>query len=130
MKPDLRGSLIGAALSLPTLALGAWLPYYLAVGFFAVLLGVTAGVYLGFALQDGRRLVILAETVLLLPFMLLAMAALSLNIHLLAFGFFLHGLWDLAHHPRAVQTRLVPWYPPACLVFDWIVAAFIFFHWR
>ena len=130
MKPDLRGSLIGAALSLPTLALGAWLPYYLAVGFFAVLLGVTAGVYLGFALQDGRRLVILAETVLLLAFMLLAMAALSLNIHLLAFGFFLHGLWDLAHHPRAVQTRLVPWYPPACLVFDWIVAAFIFFHWR
>jgi len=130
MKPDLRGSLIGAALSLPTLALGAWLPYYLAVGFFAVLLGVTAGVYLGFALQDGRRLVILAETVLLLPFMLLAIAALSLNIHLLAFGFFLHGLWDLAHHPRAVQTRLVPWYPPACLVFDWIVAAFIFFHWR
>ncbi|HLE37218.1 MAG TPA: DUF6010 family protein [Candidatus Acidoferrales bacterium] len=130
MKPDLRGSLIGAALSLPTLALGAWLPYYLAVGFFAVLLGVTAGVYLGFALQDGRRLVILAETVLLLPFMLLAIAALSLNIHLLAFGFFLHGLWDLAHHLRAVQTRLVPWYPPACLVFDWIVAAFIFFHWR
>ena len=130
MKPDLRGSLIGAALSLPTLALGAWLPYYLAVGFFAVLLGVTAGVYLGFALQDGRRLVILAETVLLLPFMLLAIAALSLNIHLLAFGFFLHGLWDLAHHPRAVQTRLVPWYPPACLVFDWIVAAFIFFHWH
>src|SRR3970282_2826025 len=112
MKPDLRGSLIGAALSLPTLARGSWLPYYLAVGFFAVLLGVTAGVYLGFALQDGRRLVILAETVLLLPFMLLAIAALSLNIHLLAFGFFLHGLWDLAHHPRAVQTRLVPLYPP------------------
>ena len=130
MKPGLRGTLMGAALSLPTIALGASLPYYPAVSFFAVLLGVTTGVYLGFALQDGRRSAILVETVLLLPFMLLAMAALSLNIHLLAFGFFLHGLWDLFHHARVVQTRLVPWYPPACLVFDWIVAAFIFFHWH
>ena len=107
-----------------------WLPYYLAVSFFAVLLGVTAGVYLGFALVDGRLREIFIETFVLLLFMLLAMAALNLDVRLLSLGFFLHGLWDLAHHPRAVQTKLVLWYPPACLVFDWIVAAFIFFRWQ
>jgi len=130
MHPALRGSLLGAVSSLPFIALGVRLPYYPAVSLFAVLLGVTAGVYFGFALHDGRWLVILAETFLVLPFILLAVAALSLNVHLLAIGFFLHGLWDLAHHPRAVPTKLVPWYPPACLVFDWILAAFIFFYWR
>ena len=130
MRHKLRGILLGAVLSLPAIALGLWLPYYIALSFFVVLLGMTAGVYFGFALHDGRKLVILAETVLLLPFMFLAMAALNLDVRLLALGFFLHGLWDLAHHPRAVPTKVVPWYPPACLVFDWILAAFIFFRWR
>jgi len=130
MLPALRGSLLGAMSSLPFIALGVWLPYFPAVSLFAVLLGVTAGVYLGFALHDGRWLIILAETFFVLPFILLAIAALSFNVHLLAIGFALHGLWDLAHHPRAVPTKLVSWYPPACLVFDWILAAFILFYWR
>ena len=43
----------------------------------------------------------------------------------LAAGYFAHGLWDLAHHPHGVQTRVRSWYIPACVVYDWLVAAFV-----
>ena len=36
-------------------------------------------------------------------------------------GYVLHGTWDLLHHERGIQTQIVGWYPPVCVVYDWIV---------
>src|SRR5262249_45004095 len=40
-------------------------------------------------------------------------------------GYFAHGLWDLAHHPRGVPTQVPNWYRLSCIVYDWLVGAFI-----
>lgn len=35
-----------------------------------------------------------------------------------AAGYLAHGVWDVAHHPRAITTAVAGWYPPFCLVYD------------
>jgi len=43
----------------------------------------------------------------------------------LAAGYIAHGVWDMFHHPRMIGTKVVKWFPPACAIFDFIVAAYI-----
>ncbi len=43
----------------------------------------------------------------------------------LAAGYLVHGLWDWAHDAGAIRTRVSAWFPPACAVFDFLIAAFV-----
>jgi hypothetical protein len=43
-------------------------------------------------------------------------------------GYFLHGVWDLLHHPLKIGARVRKWYPPACIAYDWLVGAFIYIY--
>ena len=45
----------------------------------------------------------------------------------LALGYLGHGLWD-ALHGHGIPAVLPAWYAPACLGFDWAVAAVLL--WR
>jgi len=100
-----------------------------APAFLAVFLGVVAGVYGGFALLDGRRRECLIEICGMALFLLLGMLGLWVSSSFLAAGWLLHGLWDILHHPRAIRTKLVTWYPPLCMAFDFIIGLFILFRW-
>ena len=113
-----------------TLLVSRALTHVHALSFFAILLGITAGVYLGFAVLDGRPREIVLEVIALLIFFALAYFGLWRSPMYLVAGFIAHGLWDTLHHPRAVQTKKVDWYPPACLVYDVLVGAYIFFWLR
>jgi len=94
--------------------------------FFAVQLGFIGGVYFGFAVAEGEAWGLLLEFNVAGAFLLLGAVALWADSPtLLAAGYLAHGLWDLAHHPRAVRTPVQPWYPPFCVVFDLVVAAFV-----
>jgi hypothetical protein len=96
-----------------------------AFGFLAVWLGVTAGVYLGFALQDGRRSALGVEVVGLALFAALATVALvRQSAWLLAAGYFGHGLWDLVHHRRGIDTAMPWWWVPGCLGYDAVLGAY------
>jgi hypothetical protein len=57
----LSGVLVGLGAAVPTILVGALLPLNAALAFVAVLLGVTAGVYLGFAVGTGDVSTVLAE---------------------------------------------------------------------
>ncbi len=113
-----------------TVAVAAILSRAAALEFLGLILGVTAGVYLGFALVGGRQRQAAAETAGILFFVALAVVGLSGYPHVLALGFSLHILWDFAHHPNFLTTRIVHWYPPACLIYDGVVGIFILLWWR
>ena len=83
-----------------------------------------ASVYIGFAVADGRPKVIAVESGVTFGFVVVAAAAVTGSPWLLVAGLAGHGLKDLwQHRPHFVaNTR---WWPPFCMVVDWVVAAII-----
>jgi hypothetical protein len=91
---------------------------------YALGLVLIASVYIGFAVADGRPAVIAVEISLASTFVILAAAAVTGSPWLLVLGLAGHGLKDLWQHRRqfVANTR---WWPPFCLVVDWVAAAAI-----
>jgi len=83
-----------------------------------------AFVYIGFAVADGRRVVLAAEITVAAMFVIVAIAAVTGSPWLLVVGLVGHGLKDLWQHRRqfVANTR---WWPPFCLVVDWTAATII-----
>jgi hypothetical protein len=83
-----------------------------------------ASVYIGFAVADGRPKVIAAESVVASVFVVVAAVAVTATVWLIVAGLVGHGLKDLWQHRRqfVANTR---WWPPFCVVVDWIAAALI-----
>ena len=97
-----------------------------AFGLLAILLGMIASVYLGYALADGRLRAFQVEYVGMVIFAGLATIALARHSALLlALGYLAHGLWDLLHHGRGVEVRMPWWYVPLCLGYDTVVAGYV-----
>src|SRR5437763_8143143 len=91
---------------------------------YALGLALIASVYIGFAVADGRPAVIAVETSLASAFVIIAAVGVTGSQWLLVVGLSGHGLKDLWQHRRqfVANTR---WWPPFCLVVDWIAAAAI-----
>jgi hypothetical protein len=116
----------GAVLSVPGLVVASLLSEDAAFGFLAILLGMIASVYFGFALRDGRLRTFNIEYLGMVVFGALATIALAEDsAWLLAAGYFGHGLWDAIHHPRGVDTTMPWWYVPLCMSFDAVVAVYV-----
>jgi hypothetical protein len=121
------GILVGLGAAVLTILVGALLPLDAALAFVAVLLGVTAGVYLGFAVRTGDAGIAVAEGLGVAVFLALGTAALVARhgAGLVAAGFGLHALWDLAHRPGPLDAGEPAWYAAACVGYDVALAAFI-----
>ena len=91
---------------------------------YALGLALIAAVYIGFAVADGRRHVIALETNVAAFFVVIAAAAVTQSPWLLAAGLVGHGLKDLWQH-RSHFVRNTRWWPPFCLVVDWVAATII-----
>ena len=116
----------GAILGGITLIIPTLLSRDSAFGLLAILLGMIASVYLGYALGDGRLRAFQVEYVGMVAFAALATVALARDSAvLLALGYLGHGLWDLLHHRRGVDTRMPWWYVPLCLSYDAVVAIYV-----
>jgi len=91
---------------------------------YALGLAAIASIYIGFAVADGRPTVLAVETGVAGIFVVIAAAAITGSPWLLVVGLAGHGLKDLWQHRRqfVANTR---WWPPFCLVVDWVVAAII-----
>jgi hypothetical protein len=87
-------------------------------------LAFIAAVYIGFAVADGRSRVLLVECLVAAVFVLLGTAGITGAGWLLVAGYVGHGLKDLWQHRNhyVANTR---WWPPFCLVVDWVVAAIL-----
>ena len=91
---------------------------------YALGLAAIASIYIGFAVADGRRTVLAVESGVAGMFVIVAAAAITSTPWLLVAGLAGHGFKDLWQHRRqfVANTR---WWPPFCLVVDWVVAAII-----
>ena len=81
-----------------------------------------AAVYIGFAVAHGRGKIIAVDTAVAGGFVVLAAVGVTGPAWLLVVGFIGHGFKDLWQHRRhyVANTR---WWPPFCLVVDWVAAA-------
>ena len=91
---------------------------------YALSLVLIASVYIGFAVADGRWVVIAVETNVAALFVLVSAAAVTESPWLLVLGLAGHGLKDLWQH-RSHFVANTRWWPPFCLVVDWVAAAII-----
>lgn len=115
-------------LAVLTCLIGYSLSYYKALDFFAIVLVLIAGIYVGFAIEDGRQKKLLLEAIVAICFCAIALMGMWKWPIIIAAGYFLHGIWDLLHHPINIGARVKKWYPPACLAYDWLVGAYIYFY--
>jgi hypothetical protein len=91
---------------------------------YALGLLLIAAIYIGFAVADGRLKVIATESGVASGFVVISAAAVTGSPWLLVAGFVGHGLKDLwQHHTHFVSNTR--WWPPFCMVVDWVVAAII-----
>ena len=120
--------LITIALATLTCLVGYILPFYKSVDFYGILLAMIAGVYIGFAINDGRRDKLILEVVVALGFCMLVLIGMWKWPILIAVGYLLHAVWDLLHHPFKLGARVKTWYPPVCAIYDGLVGAFIYIH--
>jgi hypothetical protein len=120
------GAAVGLGLALATVLPLLLLSELAGMQFLAVQLGFVAAVYFGFAIADGRVRSLLTEVPVAGVFLAVGAGALWADSPLLlAAGYAAHAVWDVLHHPRAVHTEVRGWYPPFCVVYDVIVAAFV-----
>lgn len=90
----------------------------------AITLVIIASIYVGFAVADGRPIVIAAEVGVAAGFIILAAAAIDSSPWLVVIGLVGHGLKDLWQH-RTHFVANTRWWPPFCLVVDLVAASVI-----
>jgi hypothetical protein len=91
---------------------------------YAISLVLIASVYIGFAVADGRWVVIAVETNVAAIFVVVAAAAVTQSPWLIVLGLVGHGLKDLWQH-RTHFVSTTRWWPPFCLVVDGVAATII-----
>lgn len=123
-----RAGKAGAMLALASLPVHFALPPGASQQLAAVSLTLIAGIYVGFAVQDGRRRIVATEGAVALMFAACALLGLWASAWVVPAAFALHGFWDLAHH-RRVTTAMPRWYVPFCAIYDWVFAGGLAVSW-
>jgi hypothetical protein len=95
-----------------------WLP---PATVYALTLTLIAAAYVGFAVADGRPLVIAVESAVATAFVVLAGVAVTGSVWLLPAGLAAHGAKDLWQH-RTGFVAGTRWWPPFCVATDWLAA--------
>ena len=127
-RPIRTGVAVGAVSLLPHFFLSP----AASLGFAAILIGLIAGIYFGFAVVNGSNRDQLVEFNVAGLFAASAVLGLLLWPLLLPIAYFAHACWDLAHHNRArLSLVAIPqWYVPWCIVIDVIIGAGLLVLWR
>jgi hypothetical protein len=87
----------------------------------ALSLALITAAYIGFAVADGRPMVIAVECAVAGVFVVLAATAVTATAWILVLAFTSHGLKD-AWQERSHCVADTRWWPPFCAAVDWLVA--------
>lgn len=112
-----------------TLGVAAVFPEELSFAFFAVVLGLAAGVYPGFAMASSEAGRPLIQWVAAVVFVSLGMVGLWVSPLILAAAWVLHAFWDFLHHTTALGDGVPKGYPAFCLSYDLLLAGFVAYMW-
>jgi hypothetical protein len=126
-RPVLTGVLVGVG----SLAPHFFLPAQASLGFAAVLIGLIAGIYFGFAVTGGSPRDQFVEFNVSGAFAVAGILGMIAAPIILPLAYFGHALWDLAHHNRSQLSlvKIPQWYVPWCIVIDVIVGAGLLAIW-
>lgn len=94
----------------------------------ALTLILIAGVYLGYAFQDGRLRIILIELTIATCFLVAGWLGINGHPELIIGAFVAHGVWDYLHHPL-IDTQMPRWYIPFCALYDLAAGAGLALIW-
>ena len=114
----------GIALGVVQAASPLALPWVDATTVYALGLVLIAGIYIGFAVADGRPRVIAVEVAVASAFVAVAAAAVPALPWLVVAGLVGHGLKDLWQH-RTQFVATTRWWPPFCAAVDFVAAGLI-----
>ena len=90
--------------------------------FAGVALSAIGGVYLGFAIGDGRTSAIAIQATSMLAFAIVAYIGIEEGSKaVIGAGWVAHGVWDALHHEHHGPTEVKTWYPPFCATADLVV---------
>jgi hypothetical protein len=120
IQPIMWGLLVGAIQAASPVAV-RWLE---PATLHALYIAFIAAVYIGFAVADGRRQVLVVESAIAAAFVVLAAVGVTGSAWLLVAGYAAHGVKDLWQDRTqfVVGTR---WWPPFCAAVDFLVAAIL-----
>ena len=118
-----------SAISLASLAVHLLLPVATSHVLAATLLTMIAGIYVGFAVADGRGSRIWVESTVACFFVAFATWSLVNAPQLIPAGYLAHAAWDYAHHTPLFKVAMPKWYIPACVVVDVIVGLGLWLIW-
>ncbi|MEH6738220.1 MAG: hypothetical protein V7695_06720 [Sulfitobacter sp.] len=120
---------VWSVISLCSLALHLVLPVTVSHVLTATVLTLIAGVYIGFAVMDGRMSRIIIESIAACAFVGIASWALIVAPHLIPLGYLAHAVWGFLHHTPLFKVAMPRWYIPACVVVDVIVGVGLWLIW-
>ena len=93
--------------------------------------------YVGFSYYYGNLAALYAEIVAVIIFVVFALLGQLMATRIIAYGYILHGIWDLLHEMFIAGFGVdIPWsevppgYAAFCLVYDLIIAAYVFKNWQ
>lgn len=123
--------LTGVAVGIVSLAPHFLLTPQASLAFAAILIGLIAGVYFGFAVVNGSPREQMIEFNVTGVFAVAGLLGLLQWPILLPLAYFGHAAWDFAHHNRSKLglVAIPQWYVPWCVVIDVIVGAGLLAIW-
>lgn len=125
-RPALGGVIVGLMISIPHLVL----PFDWSVAVASLTLVFIAGIYVGFAISDGRDHAFMSEASVAIFFSALALGGLFLSAWIIPAGLIGHAVWDLLHHRKSHMLAEIPiWYIPFCIVVDLVLAIVLLGTW-
>jgi len=86
-----------------------------------------AAAYIGFAVADGRTIVIAVQSTITAAFVVLAGLGVTGSAWLLITGYAAHGVKDLWQH-RTQFVAGTRWWPPFCATINFLVATILAFE--
>jgi hypothetical protein len=86
---------------------------------------VIASYYALFAVMGGSTHALIVESAAATLFLLAAVAGFKRNLWLLVVALAGHGLFDFVHASIIVDPGVPPWWPPFCLAYDVVTAAYL-----
>jgi hypothetical protein len=86
---------------------------------------VIASYYALFAVMGGTAQTLATESLVILVFMGLAVAGFRTSLWLVVGALAAHGLFDLVHGRLIANPGVPAWWPPFCLAYDVVAAAYL-----
>lgn len=120
-----REMVFGVMLSLIIITLITCFPMDKQMQLWAITMTIIMSIYIGFALKDQGKKLLVLQIVVAAFFLPLTLMGLWITPWFLVAAFILHGFWDLLHDYKIIKTRVMPWYPDFCMVVDWVLGLYL-----